>query len=860
MSDFVKSSVELEDIPCHGPDAVKRILYIDAHDSFTRNVTDLLEDTLKVIVDVICIDDSLAEDLQAIANRYDAIVAGPGPGNPNNAADIGHMKELWNLRNVPVLGVCLGFQSLCCEYGAEISRLSQPQHGRVVEFAHADTDIFRGLSGFKVTLYNSLRVRLSHPLEKSDIRMGDSRVCWEASKQCEVLLPLAWHMDEESIDGAVLMAVRHRSKPFWGLQFHPESCKSDDEAKGIVRNWWEDVGQYNRVYRESIERQKLQKLIPADFAGKVEDHGVDLLLRLTQSEDKRVCYRVCPQDRQTTAAEIGEIVGLPYSPGVVLEVGSRYSIISVPGPGSWTLECILGDNTLRAAFSWHKKSFEQRIRGGMETFHECIRRVLNARRAEGGDPEVPFWGGFLGYLSYEMGVQQFGIPASKYIDGEEASDAHLIWVDRSIVIDREKGKIYVQSLRGSDDETGGWLDLMVKRLKQSVSSEPNGDAILEETIAPGDGRITNSGDSLSHHLQTDLFDKTMKNAKITPPGEWAYKKNIETCQEYICRGDSYELCLTGETKVRLPKCQDEQEAKLRSWLMYKRLQNYNPAAYSGYARIGRARVISSSPELFMRWDRQATFEMKPMKGTVKKTPDMTLEKATEILDTPKEMGENLMIADLIRHDLFSQCGSGNVEVVSAMTVEDHTLVYQLTTHVKGYSRFLPPVLLQRGVEKPKMRSGNDHHALARCMPPGSMTGAPKKRSCQILDRVEERKRGIYSGAMGFFDVGGGGSFSVIIRSAFSLSDGVNGEETWRIGAGGAITALSTAQGEWDEMMTKLNTVLAIFRPAGDSGEGQSGNASSKSSRASFDTCTDKSESDGASDKSGKSGDGEHHDG
>jgi para-aminobenzoate synthetase len=202
-----------------------------------------------------------------------------------------------------------------------------------------------------------------------------------------------------------------------------------------------------------------------------------------------------------------------------------------------------------------------------------------------------------------------------------------------------------------------------------------------------------------------------------------------------------------------------------------------------------------------------------MKGTVKKTPDMTLEKATEILNTPKEMGENLMIADLIRHDMSSLCGSGNVEVVRAMEVEDHTLVYQLITHVRGFSRAHPPILREQHDHRQHLRSGNDHHALLECLPPGSMTGAPKKRSCEILERIEGRQRSIYSGAMGFFDVGGGGNFSVLIRTAFSLSSGKDGLETWRIGAGGAITALSTAQGEWYEMITKLDTVVAIFRPS-----------------------------------------------
>ena len=82
-----------------------------------------------------------------------------------------------------------------------------------------------------------------------------------------------------------------------------------------------------------------------------------------------------------------------------------------------------------------------------------------------------------------------------------------------------------------------------------------------------------------------------------------------------------------------------------------------------------------------------------------------------------------------------------------------------------------------------------------------------------LSAIEARNRGIYSGVMGFLDLGGGGSFSVLIRTAFSSSDDQSTEEQkWRIGAGGAVTILSTAEGEWDEMLTKLKTVCGIFSP------------------------------------------------
>jgi para-aminobenzoate synthetase len=127
-----------------------------------------------------------------------------------------------------------------------------------------------------------------------------------------------------------------------------------------------------------------------------------------------------------------------------------------------------------------------------------------------------------------------------------------------------------------------------------------------------------------------------------------------------------------------------------------------------------------------------------------------------------------------------------------MSVEEYETVYQLVSVIEG--------------ELNERNSGTA--VLAASLPPGSMTGAPKKRSCEILKEIEQYKpRGPYSGVMGYFDVGGGGDFSVIIRSAYKWDDGGS---DWHIGAGGAVTILSSAEGEWQEMLTKRDSLLPTF--------------------------------------------------
>lgn len=207
--------------------------------------------------------------------------------------------------------------------------------------------------------------------------------------------------------------------------------------------------------------------------------------------------------------------------------------------------------------------------------------------------------------------------------------------------------------------------------------------------------------------------------------------------------------------------------------------------------------------------------MRPMKGTVRKSETVsTLADAERILHVPKEEAENLMIVDLVRHDLHAVCGAGRVAVPDFLRVEEYQSVFQMITVVEGDL----PTPKEDGASK---YTGLD--VLAASLPPGSMTGAPKKRSCEILRCIEAgRERSLYSGVVGYMCATGRGDWSVTIRSMFRWDDEVvaseegggdnEGEarEVWHIGAGGAVTILSTPDGERDEMFTKLAGPLRVF--------------------------------------------------
>lgn len=773
----------------------KTILYIDAYDSFSYNVVAMLEEILDVRVTVMTIDLKWPDsNMNDFLRHFEAIVLGPGPGNPNVDKDVGIMKDIWNLEGsalLPVFGICLGFQSLCLHHEIPVEGLPYPLHGQVRRISTTGKDIFEHLSTVDVTLYHSLYANAAA----------------RASTDLEFL---AWLSLDDCPKPSIPMAVRHLEKPFWGVQFHPESCKSDrDACNRLILNWWKMALHFNKLVGRGGYANLPETIMNPHPDTTAFPDVAYVMLNWSTSTSTCSASRSCER-RDITAEAISEALNQPGSPTVLFQSGGRHSIVSVPSPGSWRLEYSVETQSI-SLFQLHEACRRMESRLTVAQLWDVLRHLMEMKEVKSGNPNVPFWGGFLGYFSYELGLACLPQPkrsaracASDEPSGmnesssgaslDDPPDVSLLWCERSIVVDNSTGKVVIQSTREDDNALAGWLDKTLHLLQASPFSENDPDA------------------------DTKLLNSILRQGTIRFPEEHEYKQKIESCKAELDAGESYELCLSCETSVTLPVPATEADRAKFPWKLYKRLRTYNPAAFSAFADLGNAKIASSSPECFLNWDRKSMLEMKPMKGTVRKSPDMTLEKAREILGSTKEMAENLMIADLIRHDLYGLCGSGSVHVNKLLEVEDHGRVYQMITHVKGEAgpdRHGFAVRHMPQLKSPNM-AVHGLTALAQCLPPGSMTGAPKERSCMHLRTIEARKRGIYSGVMGYLDLGGGGSFSVMIRTAFACSGGDDNHEdrqqTWRIGAGGAVTTLSTAEGEWNEMLTKLSTTCNIFTP------------------------------------------------
>jgi len=232
------------------------------------------------------------------------------------------------------------------------------------------------------------------------------------------------------------------------------------------------------------------------------------------------------------------------------------------------------------------------------------------------------------------------------------------------------------------------------------------------------------------------------------------------------------------------------------------LRRISPVPYGAFLRFPGVAVLSASPERFLTVDPYGAVESKPIKGTRPRgaTPAEDEELRADLLGREKDRAENLMIVDLVRNDLNTVCEVGSVHVPRLFHVETYAPVHQLVSTIRG-----------------RLRPGVSAVGCVRAaFPGGSMTGAPKIRTMEIIDRLERGPRGVYSGAMGWFSLSGAVDLSIVIRTLVAADDRVT------FGVGGAIVALSKPEEEFEEIVVKSRAMVAAVAatarlpvPAGD---------------------------------------------
>lgn len=436
---------------------------------------------------------------------------------------------------------------------------------------------------------------------------------------------------------------------------------------------------------------------------------------------------------------------------------SPMSVASYVGVVPAQLSPLRVDSARAAAESGGEDPFAQ-----LEAALACAPRVHPDAAAATGLP-AGLRGGYVGYFGYEaraaMGMEH-GHPVPGYLPAHEAPTPDSLWLPavRYLVHEHARPGATARS----------WL----------VGDEPWCEAAEQLLSAAGERASENAP------VNAPVNAPELAELLLFPaPAAEAYMDAVRASQHEIYEGNSYEVCLTAQTVARIPNPSPELFFEL-----YRRQRAHNSAPYAAYLRCGDFSVLSSSPERFLSVDEQRNAQTKPIKGTVPRgaTPEEDAAAAAWLRTDEKTRAENLMIVDLLRNDLSTVSDPASVRVPVLMGVESYSTVHQLVSTVSS-----------------RLREGVSAVAAARaCFPGGSMTGAPKPSTMQIIEGLEGRARGVYSGALGFVSADGSANLSIVIRTLVAHDEG-----TVTLAAGGAIVADSDPTAEYEEMLTKLRAAL-----------------------------------------------------
>ncbi|AKA25630.1 aminodeoxychorismate synthase component I [Pseudomonas chlororaphis] len=359
---------------------------------------------------------------------------------------------------------------------------------------------------------------------------------------------------------------------------------------------------------------------------------------------------------------------------------------------------------------------------------------------------LPFAGGLIGYLSYDFGRHLERLP-SRALDDLQLPDARFGLYDWALISDHQHG-----------------TSQLVFHPALAAAERQRLIALFEQMPASTEERF-----SLSAPMRADLDARQ-------------YQQAFERIQAYIQAGDCYQVNFA--QRFRAPCAGDP-------WSAYRALRAACPTPFSGFQSLPQGgAILSLSPERFVRVS-DGQVETRPIKGTRPRGRDAAEDaaNAADLLASPKDRAENLMIVDLLRNDLGRTCRIGSVRVPELFSLESYPNVHHLVSSVTG--------------ELAAHKDALD--LIAGSFPGGSITGAPKIRAMQIIDELEPTRRGLYCGSLLYLDVRGEMDSSIAIRSLLVKDGQVC---CW---GGGGIVADSDWQAEYQESITKVKVLLETLQ-------------------------------------------------
>lgn len=361
------------------------------------------------------------------------------------------------------------------------------------------------------------------------------------------------------------------------------------------------------------------------------------------------------------------------------------------------------------------------------------------------ESNIPFLGGAMGYFSYDIGRVIEKMPESAK-DDLSIPDSYFLFYDNVIIFDLRNKKTYVTALGIKEDSE--------KSIKY-----------IEDKIKRG---------KIEFNI---ILDK--KSEFISNFSREEYIDAVKQVKDYIKEGHTYIANLTQRFQ-----CQYNSNP----FDTYISLRSINKAPFSCYLNLEDFQIISSSPERFLKVYNKV--ETRPIKGTRPRGINEIEDKKNreELLNSEKDKSELLMIVDLERNDLSKVCKPFSVKVTELFKLEEYATVFHLVSTVIGE--------LNDDVSSVK--------CIRECFPGGSITGAPKIRSMEIIEELEGIRRGIYTGAIGYFDLRGNCDFNIVIRTIL-----VKDNKAY-FGVGGGITIESDEEMEYEETLDKAKALMRVL--------------------------------------------------
>jgi para-aminobenzoate synthetase len=544
----------------------------------------------------------------------------------------------------------------------------------------------------------------------------------------------------------VVMGIEHRRRPMWGVQFHPESVATEHGSR-LVENFYRLAAQHRRPTRRRAGVSHTSSAVTPSSPAAAAAEGPRLLVRTLQAEPD--CEALF--ERLFGGARHAFWLDSADAP---TRLGQRSHMGTSAGGG----RCVLEYDVEEGIVLIHgAASTELRRASVFSVLDEEIAKRTVAVPADA--PPGPL-GGFVGYLGYECKADC----GAANVHSSDLPDAVLMLANRLITVDHLDGRVHLLAI--ADDADLADAEQWLEQARRAVLAACSRDA-RERDAERSDTRAT-----------AGLVEFSCGR------GREQYLADIARCQAEMAAGESYEVCLTDQISTT---------ASPEPFSLYRRLRTSNPAPFAAYLKLGELAVLSSSPERFLSVGRDRVVEARPIKGTIARSPDPARDEQlrAELAGDEKTYAEHLMIVDLLRNDLGRVCEVDSVRVPELMAIEPYPTVHQMVSTVTGQ---LEP---QRSPVE----------CVRACFPGGSMTGAPKLRTMEIIDDIEDVARGVYSGALGYFGLDGSVDLSIVIRTIV-MRPGAT-----MIGAGGAIVIQSDPEEEFEEILLKARAPMAAIASA-----------------------------------------------